>query len=288
MEMSLPGQYYGQPMMMGPMGTDPLAMEQWPAGYGFDGMEACPQCGQFHGPASCDLSYDQPDFGGVRFYADFEINFLRLHMMEGAVGKLSENYEFSPRLTLGFDGTGIVDGRVRYWIYDRATNILSGGGVRVDFKVLDIEATHSFQAGRSEVALAVGLRMASLDLIDDDGDGVGNDLLGMTLAADALTPLCVLDEGAVSWVYGGRLSILGGDWHGSGSSDFLPAPLQDDNVMAEEIYVGVQFNTSYRDCDLVARLAFEIQNWHSDVLAQESGTDSIGFIGPGVHIGAAY
>ena len=40
-------------------------------------------------------------------------------------------------------------------------------------------------------------------------------------------------------------------------------------------------------CYSDARFAFEMQNWHSDALAQSS-TDSIGFIGPGVHVGAEF
>jgi hypothetical protein len=154
--------------------------------------------------------------------------------------------------------------------------------------VFDIEATHRFQAGRADVGLAVGMRIAGIDLEDDDEDRVGTDLIGMTLAADARTPLCNFAEGTVSWVYGGRLSILGGDWGGSPTSDFLPAPLRDDNVMAEEIYVGVEYATGHRGFNVRGRLAFEIQNWHSDVLAQEAGTDSIGFIGPGAHVGVAF
>jgi hypothetical protein len=31
-----------------------------------------------------------------------------------------------------------------------------------------------------------------------------------------------------------------------------------------------------------------MQNWHSDVLSQDGGTDSIGFIGPGIHLGAQF
>jgi hypothetical protein len=80
---------------------------------------------------------------------------------------------------------------------------------------------------------------------------------------------------------------MGGDWGGD-ANDFVPAPLQDDNIIADEIYAGIEFVTGYRECDLRVRLAFELQNWHSDVLAQNAGSDSIGFVGPGIHVGAAF
>ena len=56
----------------------------------------------------------------------------------------------------------------------------------------------------------------------------------------------------------------------------------------EELYGGVEYIRTYRDYDLYARLKFEIQNWHSDAVAQESGTDSIGFVGPGIELGTMF
>jgi hypothetical protein len=292
------GPYSDGPMFGDPLPGESLSFESWPGGEMIGGVAACPHCGGFHGAAACDPMLDsgqgfamptrQQAASFCQVYAGVELNFLRLHLMENAVGKLSEKYEFSPRFVIGFEGSQTLDGRVRYWIYDRATNILGGGGVRAEFNVLDAEATQRFQAGRSDVVIAAGLRLANIDLVDDDGDAVGNNLLGMTLAADAHTPLCVFEGHRISFVYGGRLSILGGDWGGDPASDFIPAPQQDDNVMAEEIYAGVQFAASYREADVFARLAFEIQNWHSDALAQNAGSDSIGFIGPGIHVGAAF
>jgi hypothetical protein len=293
LDLSLEGPYMGGQMIVDGMSQDGMPMESWPQGY-VDGPAACPHCGQFHDPADGhphvlgNLSPRLAALGACRFYADVEIQFLRVHLMENAVGKLAEKYEFSPQFTLGFDNTGLVDGRVRYWIYDRATSLLAGNSVRFEFHVFDIEATHRFQAGRADVGLAVGMRIAGIDLEDDENDRVGTDLLGMTLAADARTPLCNFAEGTVAWVYGGRLSILGGDWGGSLSNDFVSAPVRDDNVVAEEIYVGVEFAKRCGEFNFRGRLAFEIQNWHSDVLAQEAGTDSIGFIGPGIHVGATF
>ena len=52
------------------------------------------------------------------------------------------------------------------------------------FEVLDLEGTHHFAGQRSEVVLAAGLRLANIELTDDDDADAGTDLLGLTLAAD--------------------------------------------------------------------------------------------------------
>jgi len=49
----------------------------------------------------------------------------------------------------------------------------------------------------------------------------------------------------------------------------------------------VEFARQYRSLDLRARLAFEMQNWHSDVLA-ESADASLGIVGPGIRLGAEF
>lgn len=279
----------------GPMLSESFGHEMLPDEMGLDA--GCPYCGGHHAAADCTPGHGDAGFGPAllrsarpygRCFADVQLNFLRLHLMEGPVGKLSEKYEFSPRFTFGFDGDGIIGGRVRYWIYDRQTPILGGGHIGVEMNVLDLEATHRFQTGRSDVTLAAGIRWAGIDLEDSNEEEVGVDLLGMTLAADAHTPLCAFQGGRLTWVYGGRLSILGGDWGGSNNHGLISAPLQDDNVVNESIYAGLQYATRYRDCQLVARLAFEIQNWHSDALSQNAGADSLGFLGPGVHVGATF
>jgi hypothetical protein len=284
------------PSFHGPMFSESF-IDGSPSGdFGFEGP--CPGFGDYHGPMGCQPGFgDEGRYGPLtrnkvqqpcRVFADLQFNFMRLHLMENAVGKLSEKYEFSPRFTLGFNGSGIVDGRARYWIYERATSLLDGGEIRVELNVFDLEATHCFKTGNSDITVAAGVRFANLDLVDDDGDGVGNDLLGMTLGADAHTLLCKFQYGQVAWVYGGRLSILGGDWGGNPDNDLIPAPVHDDSVLVEAIYAGVQVARSFRDYQLVGRLAFEMQNWHSDALSQFGGADSIRFLGPGVHVGAAF
>ena len=115
---------YGEPIETypGPMGMgDPMDMGMpgmgCEAGMGCDGgmngpCQVCPHCGLYDMP---------PGYGGVngeswgpacqcgqprtRYFADVQFNFLRAHVMENFAGQLSEKFEFSPRLIVGFEGT---------------------------------------------------------------------------------------------------------------------------------------------------------------------------------------
>jgi hypothetical protein len=292
--------YYCDPMYPGQPGMHP-----YPQNYG---MSSCPECGCPEcGDPCCDAPcapetlYVQP-FAQKRrqrahWYAEVQFNALRAHWMEkDTTPKLSEEYEFSPRFILGFRDMGSLDGRIRYWTYDRATEYLNAdaGSLRWEFDVLDVEATHLFAGRRSEVVLGAGLRLARIEAIDTNpalqGQNVaGCDLAGLTFAADGRTPLLKFKGGRLGWTYGGRLSLLGGDWGGHGFSDrVINQRVRDDNVVVHELYAGVEVVHCYRDVDLSAQFAFEMQNWHSDALADNTEHDSIGFIGPGLRLGAEF
>ena len=285
-------------IVIGPLHGDPhsggqRAFEEYPPD--FYGTPACPECGGYHDSLPCPSYVGYGREGGRRpaskpckLFGEVELNFFRTHLPQTAVGKLSEKYELSPRLIVGFRDTGIVDGRVRYWTYGRDTRVLGDGAIRADFDVFDIEATHSQVGTRSEVTIGAGIRLASIDLTDADGLTGGSDLIGMTLSADGRVPLRMVRGCLVSAVYGGRISILGGDWGGAPGNDFTDGLAQDDNVVVHELLGGLDVATSYRHIDLHARLGFEMQNWHSDALAQNAGADSIGFIGPGLQLGAEF
>jgi hypothetical protein len=273
-----------------PSTNDRDAIAPYPTDWG--DMRPCPHCGGFHAAPECDPTFGEslgPPFEDLkpshcRLFADVEINFLRTHLVEDAVGKLSEKYEFSPRIIVGFRETDKLDGRVRYWHYGRNTGALGNGSIRVEFNVLDLEGTHLFTGQRSGVLLASGLRLASIDLTDDDDDSAGTDLLGITFAAEGRTRLFPVHDGQLSWVYGGRLSVLGGDWGADPGSDFIDGSAQDDNVVVHELHAGIDYAVRSRDYNFHARLGFEMQNWHSDVLSP----NSIGIIGPGIQIGAEF
>jgi hypothetical protein len=283
----------GMPMMQGgmsygamPGGTMPGGpmIEAYPSDYG-----PYPAYGQNMGFVQpFGQPVNQPPRVRPHIYGDVEINFLRAHVNEEVFGKLSEKYEFSPRFVIGFTDVGTLSGRVRYWIYGRGTNGLSDDDdVHIDFDVWDVEATHLISGKRSEVMLAAGVRFANIEITDNETDAAGADLVGLTLAGDGWTPLFTCEQGCFGWTYGGRFSILAGDWAGDDDSAVLDERVRDDNVLVHELYAGVGFTKCCRGMDLNARLVFEMQNWHSDVLS-DTADGTIGFVGPGVHVGAEF
>ena len=220
------------------------------------------------------------------YYADVELMFLRAHMMENVVGKLSEKYEFSPRFVLGYETAQGVGARVRYWTYGRTATILNAPeDIRFEFDVLDIEATSRFKSCRSELVVGGGFRFANVETSWDD-ESVSIDAPGITVAADLRT--LIFSNCGREWaaVFGARWSILGGDWEGSDNG--LIEPVRDDNVVAQELYAGVEYSQHFRNYVMFTRLVFEMQNWHSDALSESTGADSIGLIGPGLHVGMAF
>jgi hypothetical protein len=158
--------------------------------------------------------------------------------------------------------------------------------VHIDLDVFDLEATHRFGGKGSQLELAAGLRAASFEIHDSELRAFGSDLLGITAAADGWTPLFTSSHGSFGWTYGGRLSILAGDWNGDEESEIVDELSRDDNVVVHELYAGIGFTRCCRHVDVNARAGFEMQNWHSDVLSEEDV--SIGFVGPGVEIGVQF
>src|SRR6185503_19158693 len=104
------------PMQCGPGGMQP---------YGAPMMGPCPNCGQYHNGAGCGTQNactppsNPADSRGVQVSGDVEFMFLRPRVIEDVAGKLSENYQFSPRFILGVQNVGKLDARVRYWHFGR-------------------------------------------------------------------------------------------------------------------------------------------------------------------------
>jgi hypothetical protein len=285
----------GMPMMnAAPMYYGPSAgpvIEPYPSDYGAYSPYAYPSAPMYGPNTGFIQPFGQPTAQPPRdrphLYGDVEINFIRAHVNEEMFGKLSEKYEFSPRFVIGFTDVGSLSGRVRYWIYGRGTNGLSDDDdVHIDFDVWDVEATHQFSGKRSQVLLAGGVRLAKIEFEDSEDEDFGADLIGLTLAADGWTPLLTVHQCCLGWTYGGRLSILAGDWAGDDDSEFLNERVRDDNAVVHELYAGVGFTRCCGGFDVNGRLVFEMQNWHSDVLDEFDGT--LGFVGPGAHIGAEF
>jgi hypothetical protein len=265
----------GPPVMVGPMCPPSMPMQYPP------GMLGYPTGGIAGGVAAAPTR--------PRLSADVELMLLRPQIAETAAGKLSEHYQFSPRVILGLHGAGNFDGRLRYWHYDHDSDVLGADGdVRIKFDVLDIEALHRFSARKSELTLSAGLRLAGIRLTDITDQECNTDLIGLTMAADGMTPLGAFPGGHFGLVYGGRLSILGGHWDGDDNSQFVNERVRNDNVLVHELFAGVELARQLRAFDVHVRLLFEMQNWHSDVLAQNAGIESIGMFGPGLQLGAEF
>jgi hypothetical protein len=217
-------------------------------------------------------------------YAEVHLMFIRAHVTESVTGKLSEQYEVTPRIVLGYEKAARTGGRLRFWHYDHATPLLNGtdDAIRFEFQVYDIEGTTRFGTDRAELVVAGGFRWTDARISIDD-DAVVNDMPGITFGADVRAVICRRSWCELASVGGARWSLMGGDWEGS-SNGFLE-PDRDDNLTVTEIYGGFEYLHHKSRFDLFARAVLEVQSWQSDVASQSAGGDSINFMGPGVHLG---
>jgi hypothetical protein len=246
-----------------------------------DACATCPtgDCGVCHLDETCE------GHGSV-YYAEVQIMWLRAHVMEDSVGKLSEQFNWSPRAVAGYENEHGIGARGRYWHYSHETPILGGGDVEFQFDTIDIEGTARFSMRKADLVLFGGMRWATIEL-GVDGDSTSTGAPGLTFGGDGRIEVCRKCNSQWAAIGGARWTALGGDWEGS-SDGFVP-PVRDDNMIVQEIYGGVEYlSQTSSGYTIFARLTFEIQNWHSDAMSQLSGTDSIGFVGPGVHAGATF
>jgi hypothetical protein len=273
-----------------PVYCDPYGMQPYPGQM----VSPYPQYGgnpisyQYGQQGACNTCNTSTDPQRAHFSADVEFLFLRPHITEGSVGQLSETYQFSPRFILEARNGGNLDVRARYWHYGRDIDVLAGDDIRLEFDVLDLEAVHRIEGRRSELALAAGVRFAHLQLTDTLDERCASDMLGLTAAADGLVQLACFKGGYCGWVYGGRFSLLGGDWDGDDNGLFINREVRDDNVVVSELYTGIEVARCCGNVNVGGRLLFEIQDWRSDALASVAGIESIGFLGPALQIGAEF
>jgi hypothetical protein len=251
----------------------------------------CPTC------TGCNVCNDA--YCGT-FYGEIQLLWIRPHVSEDWVGKLSESHDFSPRYVMGYEDRCGLGGRVRYWHYEDEIDVIDPDSIAMELDVLDLEVTNRFQLRRTDVVLAGGFRYAGWDLRCYDDGVVDLDAYGLTMAADLSTLLCCHGCNQWSFVYGGRLSILGGDWNGNNAlidNDY--GEVRDDNLLVHELYAGIEYAYCHCEYDLFMRAVFEMQNWDSDVLSEPGigtglasysigSTDSIGFCGPSLHLGVRY
>jgi hypothetical protein len=179
--------------------------------------------------------------------------------------------------------------------------VLDPSVIGIELDVWDVEATNRFRLRKTDIVVAGGFRYANWDLADADGTGVELDAYGLTMAADLRTLVWCCGRNQFAFVYGGRMSILAGDWEGDNDIiDTIVEPqVRDDSVYVPELYVGVEYTYRYCDYDLFMRATYEMQSWRSDVLSEPGignglapgsigSVNSVGFIGPGFHLGLRY
>jgi hypothetical protein len=197
------------------------------------------------------------------------------------------DFEYAPRFMLGYDD--IVGARMRYWSFDHASQYSvsnNGGSIRrLDFDVIDLEATTRV----GDILLSGGARIAHIDYnrhLFDPGQTIDEhektDLGGVTIAGEGRTNLVSV----VAAVYGGRLSILQGDWSGdrtNGTNDDLN--LQNETFVVPEAFAGLEA----RFTQFFTRFTVELQEWNGRARAgdfnQSPGGHDFGFTGYGFDLG---
>jgi len=270
---------------VGEVATDhgPFTSDGWKADSvcGKDGCTNCVHVDELRNCSDCGS-------GSRRIIADVELLALRTHFSDQPFGKLAEHYELSERIVLGMEKANGIGGRIRYWTYDRTTPNLQGGtSLGADFSVTDFEGTTHFGWQAWDITFAGGLRFADIRLDIDTGHTRSNQMPGATFAVDLRGLICGDSNCASAWhsVGGVRWSVLGGDWRDDGGPI---AETHDDNVTVLEIYGGFEYSKCCHGHEVYARLVFEAQNWRSDALGENTGIDSMGFVGPGLNMGVNY
>jgi hypothetical protein len=224
-------------------------------------------------------------------FVEIDNMFMRAHVNDDVVGKLREKYEYTPRIVLGYEGAGGVGARIRYWAYTHTTSAVdappNNRSLRFNFDVVDFEGTSRFSSKRADLVIAAGFRWANLEANQDLSNKVYGNMPGITFAADGRAALSNACDPRWFAVCGARWSMLGGDWKGDQSNSFIEAT-RDDNINVNELYGGFEYVRHGSNVDTFARIVFEMQNWRSDALANNSDTDSFSFVGPGIQVGGSF
>lgn len=277
-----------------------------------NGLRTASYDDQATGSSTCDCNGGCNECSGLCFqpaccccdggaYASFEFLWLRPHASEDWVGKMSEKLELSSRTIVGYENCCGLGARARYWNFDHSITLLDPGFLGMDVNVVDLEATNHICVRSTDLIFAGGFRYAGWALSANNNNEVELDAYGLTVAADARTPLCTYCNNRWSFVYGARWSILGGDWKGDNDiiDTIFERQVRDDNLVVTELYAGFEYLYCTCSCNYFARTTVEMQNWESDVLGEPgignplasgliASTDSIGFVGVGLQLGVGF
>ncbi len=212
------------------------------------------------------------------FYA--ETQFLWFDSLIAARNKIA------PRYVIGYDDT--LGARVRYWGYDHGSKYRdsipgSDPDYRLNFDVVDLEATTHFKFEGFDFLFAGGARIADIDWNINFPPSPSSsydhgELSGLTFAGEGRTDLFRSDVWGAALVYGGRLSLLTGDYEGFGG---LPFTTHNERFTVPEAFAGVEANYGRA----FTRLRAEMQDWRG------SGVNyphAYGFTGYGFDLGFSY
>jgi hypothetical protein len=214
------------------------------------------------------------------FYSDIELLWFNLERP----GDQVVEYDLAPRFILGYDET--VGVRARYWLYDHhAFWRADAPPVRVDFDVVDLEATTHARFYSSDILLSGGARIAELRVFDPGFEaGAGRSTQGgLTFAAEGRTELAT----SLGIFYGARLSSVVGDWHGQfGDPLYVRSQYANYNSRTDvqELRAGVEFKKDH----IVVRGAYELQSWESATLRRLMAPEGFSFQGVGFDVGWSY
>jgi hypothetical protein len=193
--------------------------------------------------------------------------------------------ELAPRFILGYDDA--VGARVRWWTFDRSVGLTNSNALvadtRLAFNVVDLEATTHVRSAGTDFLLSGGARIADIEFDQylaafDWANYERTTMGGLTLAAEGRTGLFANELWGMSFVYGGRLSLLKGDWQGDYevTPGFdIPLNTQNETFIATEVFTGVEAHYGRA----FTRLSVEMQDWRGDAepIGHNFGLTGLGF-----------
>jgi len=259
--------------------------------------------------------------GGIIAGADIavlepHIGTLGLSLGDWGSSSMSPDFdgEIAPRIWLGYQGSGGLSGRMRYWQFDHnatGENIVSGltqgeGNLTLGLEAhaLDFELAQEGCFRNWVFEIAGGVRYGKMEFavgvsdlpeipesgcIPDFGLAATFEGVGPTVALAARRPI---GSGGLAFVVGARGSFLFGDTDVSGSGaasivNHLGIELEEHLMQVWEFQVGGEWSRT-TECGnrLFARAVYEAQVWEWAPALGLLGSD-IGFVGPTFSLGVA-
>jgi hypothetical protein len=213
-----------------------------------------------------------------QIYSD--VDFLATELQSPVLGTDWDGFDFTTRIELGYEHNsyGI---RARYWRYDESFDFSPDVPFGIEFNVIDLEATKRM----GDFLVSGGFRIAdeSLSITQTEADTTQ---FGVTFAAEGNSGLLGGECWGLSAVYGGRISLLQGDWDWHpGISTTLQqiGRFQNDAQQVLEGFAGLEAYYGHA----FTRVALEMQNWESNAIERRGWLDT-GFTSIGTTVGVRF